>query len=226
MSAPVPDRRPTTRPRHLRLGDLRLWAGIALMCGSVLIGARLLASDEDVVVVLQASRDLSTGTALATPDAVQPVAVPRALVGDRYVPADGLPEAARIAQPVRAGELVPVGALSLGADVDLRTVTVPVDPLHAPPGLLPGDRVDVWSSPKDAEAGKPTLVLSAASVHSVPGGDVGLGGEIGVVLSVSADEVGTVVAATRAGQVDLVAVPVDAQMSMDAQAPIDSQLPS
>lgn len=185
------------------------------MAVSVVAGARLLADDEDVVVVLRASRDLSVGTPLDAPDAFEQVKVARAVVGERYLAPPTTVDAgtaAVLALPVRAGELVPVVAVRAEAPVDVRTVTVPVDPLHAPPALQPGDRVDVWSSPGASEAGPPRLVLAQAVVHAVPDGEVGLGGEVGVVLAVPADDVGAVVAATRAGQVDLVAVPIDAQL--------------
>ena len=207
-AASTAERPPGARRVRFPVGDLRLWLGLALMVGSIVLGARLMAGDEDRVLVLQASRDLSAGTPLAAEGAVQAIAVPRAVAGDRYLAAGTDLAGARLSQPVRIGELVPAGSVSSRTPVDLRTVTVPVDPLHAPPGLLPGDRVDVWSSPRESDGAEPALVLSGASVHAVPGGDVGLGGEIGVVLAVPAADVGTLVAAARGGVVDLVAVPL------------------
>jgi hypothetical protein len=107
--------------------------------------------------------------------------------------------------PVLAGELVPRSAVATSPPEPTRAVTVPVDPLHAPPALQPGDRVDVWSSPADG-SGPPLLVLAAVPVASASP-EQGLGGEIGVVLDVPMDDVAGIVAAARSGVVDLVAVP-------------------
>ena len=77
--------------------------------------------------------------------------------------------------------------------------------------LAAGDIVDVWSMPRPdsalSEGVEPALVLPAAVVTSVAEDAIGIGGEIAVVLEVPADVVPSVVAATRTGVVDLVAVP-------------------
>jgi hypothetical protein len=119
----------------------------------------------------------------------------------------------RLRWPIGSGELIPRGALDDGAGPAIRRVTVPVDPLHAPAALQPGDVVDVWSMPRPdtavdpARGLEPALVLPAAVVASVAEDALGLGGEVGVVLEVPLDVVPSVVAATRTGVVDLVAVP-------------------
>ena len=95
-------------------------------------------------------------------------------------------------------------------------VTVPVDPLHAPTNLAPGDRVDVWATPSDGAqtaSVSPVLALGSVLVVAAGGEDVGLGGEIAVVLEVPADQVHIVVAAVRAGSIDLAAVPMTAALS-------------
>jgi len=96
-------------------------------------------------------------------------------------------------------------------------VTVPVDPMHAPAALQPGDVVDVWSTPRDgvgdtaSVVSAPRLVLADVTVATATGDDVGFGGEVGVVLDVPRDRVLDLVAAVRTGVTDLVAVPISSQ---------------
>lgn len=199
--------RVAVRQHVARVIDVRLLAGLALVAVSAVAGAMLLGRDQDTVTVWRATRDLSIGSALLD---AEPVAIPRSSVSDQYLgPADG--EVGTLARPVSAGELVPRSAVAAGAQRPLRQVTVPVDPLHAPPGLLPGDAVDVWASGGEASATPPQLVLAGVTVADVADDDTGLSGRLGVVLSVPEDAVAEVVAATRAGELDLVAVPIDSQ---------------
>lgn len=157
----------------------------------------------------RAARDLSAG---AVPHDVEAISIPRAVGADLYVEAPTMIDAP-LRWPVAQGELVPVTALATSA-APMRRVTVPVDPLHAPVGLLPGDVVDVWASSSAAVGAMPTpprLVLPAAVVVAVSDEGLGLGGELAVVLEVPSDDVPAAVAATRSGAVDLTAVPVSAQ---------------
>lgn len=201
--APAGVPRPATRQGTARLGDARLLGGVALVVVSALLGALLLTQDQDAVTVLRATRDLAAG---ATVSDAEPVQLPRSAVADAYLSAAESPTGS-LMRPIRAGELIPRAALTTNAP-PMRGVTVPVDPLHAPPSLLPGDAVDVWASAEGDGLAVPTLVLAHAVVSGVADVDVGLGGEIGVVLEVAPDRVADVVAATRAGAVDLVAVPL------------------
>jgi len=184
-----------------------LWLGLALVVGSVVLGARLMSPDDNSVVVLRASRDLAVGSTL---DGLVPVRISRAAAGSGYLTSQ--PAAGEVLRwPVAAGDLVPRSAVVDGRSEDIRDVTIPVDPLHAPPGLTSGDLVDVWSSPHENEPGDPSLVLSGVTVGAVTADDLGLGGEIGVVLHVPANDVAEVVQASRVGVVDLVAIPIGSQ---------------
>lgn len=200
---------PTARRlRRARLGDLRLWLGLALVVGSVVVGARVMSVDEATVVVLRATRDLAAGS---VPTDLAPVRVNAQVAGGEYL--SGQPPAGDVLRwPISAGELVPMSAIAAAADTQMREVTIPVDPLHAPPGLQPGDMVDVWSSPRENEPGAPALVLPTVTVAAVASEDVGLGGEIGVVLDVPAESVSGVVLASRSGVIDLVSVPIGSQV--------------
>lgn len=212
---------PARRLRRARLGDLRLWLGLVLVAGSMLVGARLMGADDDTVVVLRATRDLAVGAGL---DGLAPVRVSRAAAGDLYL--EGPAPDGVLRWPVQAGELVPRSAVASGPRADSRLVTVPVDPLHAPPALQRGSLVDVWSVPGDPEQGEPGLVLPAVSVADVSTDALGMGGELAVVLDVPSGQVAAVVDAARGGGVDLVAVPASSQ-SADAgdAAPSPSPVP-
>jgi hypothetical protein len=195
------------------VADLRLWAGVALLVVSTVVGAAVLSSGDDTVTVWRAGHDLSTGSA---PSGLEAVAVSRVVAGDRYA-GPGTDLAGVLRWPVAAGELLPRAALAMPSDRPTRQVTVPVDPLHAPPGLQPGDLVDMWSTSRDAGTSgatvgsSPVLVLAQVTVTGIAASDVGINGEVGVVLQVPIDSTGDVVAASRGGVTDLVAVPLSSQ---------------
>ncbi|MBM3689496.1 MAG: hypothetical protein FJW80_07565 [Actinobacteria bacterium] len=207
--SPRPESTTPASPPAARTGrawwrDGRIVGGILIIIVSVVLGARLMASDDDTVAVWQVNRDVAAGTVLSAAD-VTAVDVPTSTAA-AYALASGLP-VDRLSRDIRAGELVPVVEDSSAPDV--RWVTVPVEPLHAPTDLLPGERVDVWATRSDdlAAATPPRLVLPAALVSSVATDSVGFGGEYGVVLEVTPEAAGDVLEALRSGAIDLVRVP-------------------
>ena len=201
MTPPIPAAR-LIRRGHWR--DARLWIGLALIIVSMVVGARVLAASQHTVTVWQAERDLAPGSA----PLVRPVAVALGPLADAYARADA-PLTGRMREPVAAGALVPVGAVGDPAPSDVRLVTVPVEPLHAPVGLAAGDVVDVWVSASDAgQVPQPSaLVREGVLVSDVASDTVGVGGQIAVVLEVPASDVAGLVQAMRGGAVDLVRVP-------------------
>ena len=195
--------------RRARLADARLWAGLALVIVSMLAGAALLSRSDDTVVVWQAGQDLAVGA----PAVGVPVRVALANATDAYIPATE-PLDAAMATAVPAGALIPRAALTTAARPDSRQVTLAVDPLHAPIGVAAGDVVDVWATPADAvgtAAAVPQQVIGHALVASVSFEDVGIGGQVPVVLEVRASQAELLVAASRSGVIDLVAVPLASQ---------------
>lgn len=203
--------RSAVRLRRATARDPRLWSGLALITVSVVAGALLLHSGDETVPVWRATRDLSVGARPGSdPTALELVQVSRAIAGDRYAGRE-LGSLTRLRWPVSAGELIPVTALSEGT-TQTRLVTVPVDPLHAPAGLAPGERVDAWSMADGMpdSAAEATLVLPGALVVDIAT-EVGITGDWGVVLEVPEGMAGDLVAATRAGAIDLVAVPLSGQ---------------
>lgn len=204
MGAP-PASPPARRPQRAWWRDARVVAGVALIVICMAIGARLLSGGDDTVMGWQAVRDLSAGAVVGDGDVVA-VALP-ASVAVAYA-ADGSLPATPLDRPVRAGEFLP--ASSSASIAAARWVTVPIEPLHAPVDLAPGERVDVWSTP-GVELGAvpiPELVLEGALVSDVAIDGVGLGGEYGVVLQIEPQDAEAVLAALRSGGIDLVRVPV------------------
>lgn len=184
--------------------DARVLAGIGLIVASMLIGARLLSGGDDTVTAWQATRDLAPG-ATVSPDDVVAVMIPSTLAG-AYADGSGLPTAP-LDRALLAGEILPLPVDA--AAVDARWVTVPVEPLHAPVDLAPGERVDVWAT-EGTDLGAipvPELVIEGVLVSQVAVDGVGLGGEYGVVLEVAPADTAVLIAAVRSGGIDLVRVP-------------------
>jgi hypothetical protein len=201
--------RAASRQTAARISDLRLWAGISLLVVSGVVGARVVSAHDETVTVWRATGDLSAG---APATGLEAVGVPVSVAAGGYArPGDSLEGVLRF--PVAAGQLLPDDALRVATRPAQREVTVPVDPLHAPVNLEPGDVVDVWTMPRDDTAmAEPAAVLRSAVVASVSADGLGIGGELGVVLSVVEADVPRLVAAARVGVLDLVAVPLGSQV--------------
>lgn len=202
------------RLRSPRWGDVRLWFGVGLLIISMFVGARLLSQGSDTIAVWQAERDLSVGSQEWD---LRPITVSLGAAGADYLPVTEQPSG-MLRVPVAAGDLLPRSAFGEASDGPRRTVTVGVDPMHAPVGLAPGDVVDVWSTPAadsmvggDSGSIEPVLVLADVSIEHVSSDSLGVGGQMAVVLSVEPEQVPEVVRAGRIGAVDLVRVPVDSQ---------------
>lgn len=198
------------RLRPARFGDARLWLGIVLVVVSVLVGSAVMTAGTGTVTVMSAGHDLSAGS---SPDDLVPVVVNAAAAGGAYLTGEA-PEGSILRWPVTAGELVPRSALASGGAPSRRLVTIPVDPLHAPPALMAGDLVDVWASAPSTSSSSgapPVEVLAGVMVSGVAAEASGMGGEIAVVLAVPEGDVGGLVTASRSGVIDLVAVPVGSQ---------------
>lgn len=186
--------------------DKRLILGVALVLGSVLLGARLLAGADTSQPVWSAAHDLAAGTVLAEGD----LTLARAKLFDssaRYV-AGEMPVGYVVQRAVSSRELLPVDALAApGKETPSREVTVSVLSGHLPPDLARGEKVDLYVTPDDKSA--PRLVLSGLTVAGVTR-NAGLGAsgqDQPVVLTVSPAQVLPVVQALAAGRIDLVRVP-------------------
>ena len=194
-----------------RWRDLRLWLGLGLVVCSMLAGAYVLSAGERSITVWRAATDLAVGDA----PQVEAVWVQLEDSAAAYLPATSAP-VGRMRVPVAAGALLPVAAVGAAQTSTGRLVTVPVDSMHAPVGLAPGDVVDVWATSDDmSNPAPPTLVLAQAHVQAVDRENVGVGGEIPVVLEVDRTQTAQIIAASR-GLLSLVEVPLSAQLSTQA----------
>ena len=120
-----------------------------LLCGSVLLGVRVLASADDTVAVWGVRTALTRGQELSAADLV-PVRVrfTEEADADRYVAAaDDLSDGLLLIRDVGAGELLPRAALDGEADLALVEVPLSVEPAGIPSSVGVGSRVDVWVAP-------------------------------------------------------------------------------
>jgi hypothetical protein len=187
--------------------DARIVGGIAVVAVCMLVGARIMTWGEAREPVWQVSRDLAAGATVSLAD-VSAIEVPSA-VAEGFLAADDVPNG-RLVRDVVAGELLTSGSVATGDEPDVRWVTVPVEPLHAPDDLAAGDRVDLWSTPR-ADLGaiaEPELVLPNVMVAQVFSDSRGFQGDFAVVVEVLPQESAAVLRALRTGAIDLVRVPV------------------
>ena len=185
--------------------DPRLLVGILLVLGSVVAGARLVASFDHRVPVYAAAVALAPGQAVR-PDQLARVDVALGGQAERYLSAETTFSTGTVAlRQVEAGELVPASALGRAHQVG-KPVMVPIDQDAA--GLLSvGDLVDVWVNARlpgaastGAQAyGTPVRMLSQAAVGQVPdpvnGRLGGARGTVGVQIMVPAEQVERVIGA-------------------------------
>lgn len=195
---------PVSVRRRARWRDLRLWLGLGLIVGSMFLGASILSGGDRTVTVWRASRDLAVGDQ----PKVEPITVQLAEASSAYLAIDAPPQG-RMRVPVAAGSLLPASAVGAEPTDDGRLLTLPVDSLHAPVGLEAGDVVDVWATAPDSPA-RPVLVLAQAHVDAVDRDDMGVGGEIPVVLRLASGQAAALIAAAR-GEITLVEVPLRSQ---------------
>jgi len=199
---------PARRLPRMRWRDARLWLGVALMGVAMFAGARLLGGGQDTAVVWRATRDLPAG---AVPVA-EPIEVSLGEAASAYLPASASLDG-RLRLPVPAGALIPADALGMAPQAGRRLVTLAIDPLHAPVGLAAGDVIDIWATGVDGASTiieAPQLVLPEVQVVQVDGENLGVGGEMAVVVEVPQASAPDLVRSTRSRVLDLVAVPLQA----------------
>lgn len=194
---------------NARWRDPRMAVGVGLMAVSVVAATLVVSAADQRVQVWAAAHDLAAGTKL-TADDLRPVAVSLDDTA-RYLGGDIAELVGRpLARDLGAGELVAISAIGSSSG-PTRLVTLPVEPMHSPPALTHGDRVDVYVSPRENSATAASrLVLSNALVAETAQAERA-SGELAVVIDVEATAASEVVAAGRAGVIDLVRVPVSSR---------------
>jgi hypothetical protein len=215
---PVPDRPPdeagpapspaAARQQRRRWRDPRLWLGIVLVLGSVLVGAKVLAAADDTVAVWELAHDIPAGTGVGTGDLrVTRVHFDEASVALLYVAA-GRPLAAgtQATRDLHAGELLEASAVSSVASPPTRQLPLGVDAAHQPADLRAGDHVDVWAVPGSPDGrgtgqAAPARVLHDVVVLAVGGSATGVSGDRQVLFGIGASVDVSVVLRQMAGAV-------------------------
>lgn len=192
--------------------DPRLLVGLALVCLSVLLGARLLATEEPMSTVWATRAAVAAGEPLTAED-VRAVSVrfDRGEDAARYLAAEQPWPQVVARRDLAAGELVPAAAVAAG-EPELAELPLAAQSSGVPSDLATGDRVDVWAVPQARSAS--TAPRGRQVLADVPVLRVGARGMSGpeatrqVVVGVPADaELGPTVGRLADGQVVLVRRP-------------------
>jgi hypothetical protein len=158
--------------------DPRLWCGVLLVTGSVVLGARLLAAADDTVAVWAVAEARGAGAPVAPDDlVVERVRFADGAARERYFAAERpLPDGLVLTRPVGGGELLARTAVGAAEATPVLRVPVEVDPQRVPPDVGPGSVVDVWvtAAVPDEQAPAERPALSAVTVVAAPPFDDGL----------------------------------------------------
>lgn len=126
--------------------DPRLWFGVLLVVGSVVVGARLLAAADDTVTVWAMTGHRGAGSPVAADElAVQRVRFADDAMLERYFAADEpVPDGLVLVRAVGEGELLARSAVGAAEKEAVLRVPIEVDPHRVPPDVTTGSVVDVW----------------------------------------------------------------------------------
>ncbi|MBS4752594.1 hypothetical protein KG112_07200 [Nocardioides sp. zg-ZUI104] len=169
---PAPPR--ATRVSRPGWRDPRLWIGVVLVAGSVVLGARLLDAADDTVAVWVLEADRGSGTPLSSADLrAQRVRFADDAVLERYFSADApLPDGLALIRAVGAGELLARSAVGQVDAAQVVQVPLEVDPNRVPPDVVAGSVVDVWIT-DGAGAGAQVPPLTGERDEDTARGDSG-----------------------------------------------------
>lgn len=209
-SPPSPD---AARQRRTRWRDPRLWLGIVVVLGSVVVGARVLDSADDTVSVWQVAHDLPAGAPIGESDlrATQVHFVDAAAAAQYLRVGQPLLSGSHAVRDLHAGEMLTASAVSSAATRSTRQLPLGVGAANQPGDLRAGDHVQVWAvagSSPDQGAGQradATLVLRDVTVLSVGSSQLGAAGERQILVGLDASvDVGAVLRTTAGASVVLV----------------------
>jgi len=172
LPAPVAARlrRPTWR-------DPRLVVGVVIVAASVALGSWAVSSAGRTVPVYAADGTLTPGESVDV-SRLRTVDVRIDAGTELYLRADQeLPDEVVALRVVDDGELVARSALGDAADVDVRSVSVPVDRAMSS-RVRAGSAVDLWATPEApagaVEAAEPSPLVEGVVVEQVDDGGSGL----------------------------------------------------
>ena len=172
LPAPVAARlrRPTWR-------DPRLVVGVVIVAASVALGSWAVSSAGRTVPVYAADGTLTPGESVDV-SRLRTVDVRIDAGTELYLRADQeLPDEVVALRVVDDGELVARSALGDAADVDVRSVSVPIDQAMSS-RVRAGSAVDLWATPEApagaVEAAEPSPLVEGVVVEQVDDGGSGL----------------------------------------------------
>lgn len=157
--------------------DPRLWIGIALITGSIVLGSRLFAAADDTVQVWALAQDRGSGSPVLEADlTVERVRFTDDAALDRYFPAsEPVPADVVLNRAVGAGELLARTSVGAADAREVLRVPLEVDPNRVPPDVETGSVVDVWVTDgagvgkgSTGESGADGPALSAVTVVAAP----------------------------------------------------------
>lgn len=164
--------------------DPRLLVGILIVLASCVGVIALTSTLDKTTPMYVAKSDISLGEEI-TAEKLTVANVKLDALGERYVAADpNVLGGHRANALIRAGELIPSGALGLQDGTNRRPVSIDL-PDALPAAITAGSHVDVWVSAKDRAANAfapPTLLLPAAEVTYRAERPTGFGGGSGTVV--------------------------------------------
>lgn len=202
-------RRPTWR-------DPRLGVGVLLVAGSVVLGSWAVGQADRTVEVLRTTGALTPGDLLTEADLRPQALRPDGLQDTYLAPETELPADAVVTRVVGAGELVPATAVGSAADLELRSVVVPLTG-PTPAGVAKGATVDLWLTAaggvgglREEEPAEPRLLVAGLVVADLVESDsifAGAGGSAAHVLVPQAELPGVLAALSGGEAVVLVPVP-------------------
>jgi hypothetical protein len=109
-----------------------------------------------------------------------------------------------VTRPIGGGEFIPLNALAQAGSVsDYRQLPIGIAKSDLPSDLAPGDRVDLYSVPKDS-GGQPTIVATGIRVQGVDNKSRDLGGAVSVLFLLHEREVMPVVDSLISGRIVVV----------------------
>jgi hypothetical protein len=188
--------------------DPRLWLGIILVLGAMVIGQLVIAKASTRVPAVTLNTNIAQGAQIREGD-VSPVQVSVPGVQNLIsVPTDVIGKVA--SRDLYVGDLMNTNSISSSFSANARSVSVPIRAGHLPK-VSPGEKVDVWMTPSldGVELpGPATLIIPNAVVAAAPE-FIDSGMDTSVTVQISQDQVQVLVQAMRDGLIDLVAIPAD-----------------
>ena len=185
--------------------DFRLWLGIGLLLLSILAISHLVSAAGVRTESVALTHDVFAGEQLTRDDLeVVHVALPSA---GNYVNSIDFAQGIRTNRNMSAGELIPVSLQTTSSSTNLRSVSLPIQAGHLP-NLHSGDLVDIWSTPSADGLqlpGPPVLLSKAVAIAEVPA-ELDPNSDTAISVLLPKKQVAKVVAALRAGQIDIAVI--------------------